>query len=193
MSFYFRNFPFVSYDINGNGIFQTVQNPLVRFKIIDILTNANFLYQQYILQDESASEIALSVYQDETLDWVIYITNNIIDPKYDWPLTYRDFINFITKKYGSVENASRETTTDNIHHYEWIIQQQQILFDGTKIPERRLIVDKTKYDSLVDSERHIVRNFEYEQRLNDDKRIIKIMKEDYLQQFLSEVKSALSS
>lgn len=193
MSFYFRNFPFVSYDIDGDGISQVVQNPLVRFKIVEKLKNSKFLYQEYIIEEESASEISFKFYGNETLDWVIYVTNNIIDPKYDWPLGYRDFNNFIIKKYGSVENASRETTTDNIHHYEWIVQQQQVLFDGTKIPERRLIIDKAKYDTLPVSERDIVRNFEYEQRLNDDKRNIKLLREEFLQQFLAEVRSALSS
>jgi len=193
MSFYFRNFPFVSYDIDGDGISQVVQNPLVRFKIVEKLKNSKFLYQEYIIEEESASEISFKFYGNETLDWVIYVTNNIIDPKYDWPLGYRDFNNFIIKKYGSVENASRETTTDNIHHYEWIVQQQQVLFDGTKIPEKRLIIDKAKYDTLPVSERDIVRNFEYEQRLNDDKRNIKLLREEFLQQFLSEVRSALSS
>lgn len=193
MSFYFRNFPFVSYDIDGDGISQVVQNPLVRFKIVEKLKNSKFLYREYIIEEESASEISFKFYGNETLDWVIYVTNNIIDPKYDWPLGYRDFNNFIIKKYGSVENASRETTTDNIHHYEWIVQQQQVLFDGTKIPERRLIIDKAKYDTLPVSERDIVRNFEYEQRLNDDKRNIKLLREEFLQQFLAEVRSALSS
>jgi hypothetical protein len=191
MSFYFRNFPFVNYQIEDYNINEIVQNPLVRFKILDVLRNVKFLYQEYIIEEESASEIAFKLYQDETLDWIIYIVNNIIDPKYDWPLGYRDFINFIVKKYGSVENASRETTTDNIRHYEWIVQQQQVLFDGTKIPERRLIIDKAKYDTLPVSERDIVRNFEYEQRLNDAKRNIKILRTEYLQQFLSEVKSIL--
>jgi hypothetical protein len=193
MPFYFRNFPFVSYDIDGDGISQVVQNPLVRFKIVEKLQNSKFLYQEYIIEEESASEISFKFYGNETLDWVIYVTNNIIDPKYDWPLGYRDFNNFIIKKYGSVENASRQTTTDNIHHYEWIVQQQQVLFDGTKIPERRLIIDKAKYDTLPVSERDIVRNFEYEQRLNDDKRNIKLLREEFLQQFLAEVRSALSS
>lgn len=191
MSFYFRDFPSVNYQIEDYNINEVVQNPLVRFKILDVLRNVKFLYQEYIIEEESASEIAFKLYQDETLDWVIYITNNIIDPKYDWPLGYRDFINFIVKKYGSVENASRETTTDNIRHYEWIVQQQQVLFDGTKIPERRLIIDKAKYDTLPVSERDIVRNFEYEQRLNDAKRNIKVLRTEYLQQFLSEVKNIL--
>lgn len=191
MSFYFRDFPSVNYRIEDYNINEVVQNPLVRFKILDVLRNVKFLYQEYIIEEESASEIAFKLYQDETLDWVIYITNNIIDPKYDWPLGYRDFINFIVKKYGSVENASRETTTDNIRHYEWIVQQQQVLFDGTKIPERRLIIDKAKYDTLPVNERDIVRNFEYEQRLNDAKRNIKVLRTEYLQQFLSEVKNIL--
>jgi hypothetical protein len=191
MSFYFRNFPFTNYQIKDYNINEVVQNPLVRFKIVDVLRNVKFLYQEYIIEEESASEIAFNLYGDETLDWIIYITNNIIDPKYDWPLDYTAFNNFLIKKYGSVENASRETTTENIHHYEWIVQQQQVLFDGTKIPERRLIIDKTKYDSLIASERDIVRNFEYEQRLNDNKRNIKLLREEYLQQFLSEVRNVL--
>lgn len=191
MSFYFRNFPFVFYDIKGDKNFQRVQNPLVRFKILDILLSSKFLYNEYIIQEESASEIAYKFYEDETLDWVIYIPNYIMDLKYDWPLGYDQFSNFITKKYGSVENALRETTDDNIHHYEWIVQKHQVLFDGTILPERRLIIDKTKYDSLPAEERHIVRNYEYETRLNDDKRNIKILKVEYLQQFLSEVKSVL--
>ena len=191
MSFYFRNFPFTNYQIKDYNINEVVQNPLVRFKIVDVLRNVKFLYQEYVVKEESASEIAFKTYEDETLDWIIYITNNIIDPKYDWPLGYKEFNNFVIKKYGSVENASRETTTENIHHYEWIVQQQQVLFDGTRIPEKRLIIDKTKYDSLIASERDIVRNFEYEQRLNDDKRNIKILRIEYLQQFLSEVRSVL--
>lgn len=192
MSFYFRNFPFTNYQIEDYNINEIVQNPLARFKIVDVLRNVKFLYQEYIIEEgQSASEIAYSFYDDETLDWVIYITNNIIDPKYDWPLDYTSFNNFLTKKYGSVENALRETTTENIHHYEWIVQQQQVLFDGTKIPERRLTVDKTKYDTLIASERDIVRNFEYEQRLNDGKRNIKLLRVEYLQQFLSEVRNVL--
>ena len=191
MSFYFRNFPFTNYQIKDYNINEVVQNPLVRFKIVDVLRNVKFLYQEYVVKEESASEIAFKTYEDETLDWIIYITNNIIDPKYDWPLGYKEFNNCVIKKYRSVENASRETTTENIHHYEWIVQQQQVLFDGTRIPEKRLIIDKTKYDSLIASERDIVRNFEYEQRLNDDKRNIKILRVEYLQQFLSEVRSVL--
>ncbi len=192
MSFYFRNFPFTNYQIEDYNINEIVQNPLARFKIVDVLRNVKFLYQEYIIEEgQSASEIAFKIYEDETLDWIIYITNNIIDPKYDWPLDYTSFNNFLTKKYGSVENALRETTTENIHHYEWIVQQQQVLFDGTKIPERRLIIDETKYDTLTASERDIVRNFEYEQRLNDGKRNIKLLRVEYLQQFLSEVRNVL--
>ena len=193
MSFYFKHFPFVEYDIFGDNNLQLVQNPLIRFKIKDTLDKfywAGFL--EYVVQgEETASEIAYRIYGDETLDWVIYITNGIIDIKYDWPLGYNQFNNYIAAKYGSVENASNTQVTDNIHHYEWIIQQRQTLFDGTFLPEKVLVVDETKYLSLIDNERRIVRNHEYELKLNEEKRNIKILKEEYLQQFLSEIKSVL--
>tara|TARA_B110000211_G_C14058285_1_gene544374 strand:- start:1089 stop:1673 length:585 start_codon:yes stop_codon:yes gene_type:complete len=193
MSFYFKHFPFVKYDISGDNTLQLVQNPLIRFKIKDTIDKfawAGFL--EYVIQEEeTASEIAYRIYEDETLDWVIYITNNIIDIKYDWPLGYNQLNNYIIAKYGSVENASDTTTTDNIHHYEWIIQQRQTRFDGTVLPEKVLIVDEAKYLSLIASERRIVRNHEYELNLNEEKRNIKLLKEEYVLQFLSEIKSVL--
>jgi len=193
MAFYFSRFPLVDYDIEKDNTFIQIQNPLVRFKILDILKGKRFLYLDYIIEeDESASEIAFNYYADETLDWVIYIVNDIIDPKYDWPLSYNRFNSYIINKYGSVENAIKETTTENIHHYEWIIQAQTTLFDGSILPEKVVIVDETKYDTLTASERRIVRNYEYEDKLNNDKRRIKMLKPNYLIQFLAEVRSVLA-
>ena len=196
MAFYFRNFPFVFYDVKKDDNIALVQNPLVRFKLKDILKQRNYIYLDYIVEEgENASVVAEKFYDDETLDWVIYIVNDIIDPKYDWPLHYNEFNNFIIQKYGSVEAASRLTSADNIHHYEYIVRERTRLFDDTVLPEKSIRIDKTRYDELVGeglfSSLRIVRNYDYEEELNNQKREIKVLKDDYLPRFVSEVKSVL--
>mgnify|MGYP003632662575 CR=1 FL=1 len=185
MTFFFKNHPLVSYDIRGNGVPRTIQNPLVRFKLLDVLKNRTALYYTHDIQEGQSLEfIADRYYGDSTLDWVIYIVNDIIDPQYDLPLDYQQFNAFVKGKYGKVETA-----INTIHHYEHIYQKQSVLFDGTIVPEKVIIIDATSYASLPVTDRREVSSFTYEEKLNDSKRTIKILGTDYLGQFLSEAES----
>lgn len=56
------------------------------------------------LGDQTRSDIAAwKIYNDPTLDWMLYLSNNILDPYYEWHLSDDDFIAFIKTKYGSIE------------------------------------------------------------------------------------------
>ena len=73
-----------------------------------------------------------------------------------------------------------------MHHYEHIIQTQSVLFDGTIVPEKVIVVDETTYNTLTATERREVSNYTYEERLNESKRSIKVLHVDFLTQFLDE-------
>ena len=185
MAFFFKNNPQVSYDLQKNGIPRTVQNPLVRFKLQEILKNRTAIYYTHdITEGQSVEFIADRYYGDSTLDWVIYITNDIIDPQYDLPLDYQEFVAFVRSKYGSTESA-----LNTVHHYEHIIQTQSVLFDGTIVPEKTITVDLTTYNSLVATDRREVSNFTYEEKLNDSKRTIKVLHADYVVDLINEAES----
>jgi len=64
-----------------------------------------------------------------------------------------------------------------------------VLFDGTIVPEKVIVVDETTYNTLTATERREVSNYTYEERLNESKRTIKILEKEYLNQFLDEAKS----
>ena len=182
MAFFFENHPLISYDVQKNGIPRTVQNPLVRFKLQNILKSRTALYYTHDIEEgQSVEFIADRYYGDSTLDWVIYIVNDIIDPQYDLPLDYQQFVAFVKSKYGSTESA-----LNTLHHYEHIIQTQSVLYDGTIVPEKVIIVDETTYNGLVATEKREITNYTYEERLNESKRTIKILHSDYLDQFLAE-------
>ena len=72
------------------------------------------LFYPFEIQDGLRADVlAHSYYEDSYYDWLIYITNGIIDPYYDWNLSETDFQSFIAKKYGSTELALKK-----VHHYE---------------------------------------------------------------------------
>jgi hypothetical protein len=185
MPFFFNKHPSISYDLLKNSRPKTIQNPLVRYRLQEVLKNKAALYYTHDLKEgQSVQYIAQRYYGDSTLDWVIYVVNNIIDPQYDLPLGYQDFINYVKGKYGSVESA-----LNGVHHYEQILQSQSVRFDGTILPEKYITIDATTYAGLSATEKREVSNFTYEERLNESKRTIKILHKDYLTQFLAEAES----
>ena len=83
-------------------------------------------------------------------------------------------------KYGSLE-AAKQT-----HHlYEKVLRQQSVLFDGTIIPEKRLVVDKETYDATSPTLRRQVDKYTYELELNEARSQIKILDKRYLPNLLS--------
>ncbi len=184
MSYFFNNYPQIEYDLLKNKQPRTIQNILSRYKLLDILKNKTALYHKHdIEEDQSAQLIADKYYGDITLDWVIYITNDILDPLYDWPLGYYNFLNYIKSKYDTVESAMNTT-----HHYEWIYQTQSVLYDDTVVPEKIIKVDATTYAGLPVTDKRTVSNYTYEERENEKKRSIKVLDKIYLGLFLDEAK-----
>lgn len=183
MSFFFRPFPTTKYDLKKNGNTEVVTNIMLRFKIQEYLKSKAVVYYDYSIKDSDRPDtIAFKYYDDATLDWVILLTNNIIDPQYGWPLTYRDLTGFIKKKYGSLEQAQ-----STIHHYEYLAGEKQVLFDNTVVPAETYIIDKSTYDTLDPTERRAVSNFTYEFEENEKKREIKILDKRYITGIINNV------
>ena len=186
--FFFRYFPYTNYDIKRNGNNQIVVNMLSRFKIVDILKSRSAIYYQYsVKEDETASAIANKYYKDPSLDWLIYLTNQIQDPLSEWPMSYTDFIEFIKSKYGSVAAAQ-----SSIRQYEWIKRVQTVTVDGTVIPEEILVVDLPKYNTIDPTERQIIYEYDYQVRENDRRRNIKLLDKKYLSAVTNQLRRVFS-
>ncbi len=189
MAYYFRPFELIDYDIKKNGKTSLLTNVMARFKIVESFQRQEAVYYDYSVKDgERADTIAFKYYNDVTLDWVIYLTNNLTDPEFDWPLSSDALNRFIIKKYGSVSTAMSQT-----HHYEQLITSHEVLFDGTVIPERYEQIDLTQYNTLATSDKRIVTSYEYEQRENEGKRDIKLLSVDYLPDLLTQVKTIFNT
>lgn len=207
-------FPKIQYDINnvgfGAGSHETVVDIFFRFGVVKDVINNISSYTVYELDDSDTPEIlAEKTYGDAGAGWIILYSNKIIDPQFGWPLSYDAFSKMIVDKYGSTTNA--QTTT---HHYEKIITRTNQFFGTTEIT--RFIIDNEKltdnalsvpydyYDGLAGSsstydidgktviekvEGLAVSNYDYELKLNDDKRTIKVIKAEYYDFIMREFKN----
>lgn len=90
-----------------NGV--PVRNILTRIDFSDIVKKTGGVYHPYIVEDgERPDVIAYNYYGDSRYSWLVYMSNNIMDPYYDWPMSQNEFDRFITKKYGSRELATQK-------------------------------------------------------------------------------------
>lgn len=99
---YFENFPVLYYTVDDNRTGQIVQDIFRRVAISEELVNTTVLYELYEVQDGDTPEIlADRFYDDPGLFWVILITNNILDPRFGWPMDQYRLEKYVERKYPS--------------------------------------------------------------------------------------------
>lgn len=60
-------------------------------------------------EGERATNLAFNYYDELDSVWMVYFSNDVIDPYYDLAISDSDFNKFITTKYGSIANAQMRT------------------------------------------------------------------------------------
>jgi hypothetical protein len=166
---YFSYFPKGYYDLKNDGNLKLVTDLMRRVKIRSKILDEVSLYDLYDVQDgDSPETIAFKHFGDSKLHWVILLTNNISDRYYDWPLSTNEFENYLIEKY---------TNPDGIHHYEIAQSSGPITSsDNSHLIE---VYSTTPGASSVS-------NREYEERIQNVKRQIKLLNTAYLNIFIEE-------
>ena len=161
----------------------TVKNFFKRgFLREDIFQNLTFFTKYQIQGSDRPDNVASQVYNDSTLDWLVLISNNIVNIQNEWPISNIDFDELMLEKYGSYD-----TLFNGIHHYETIevkdARDVKILNAGLKVESDYSI---TFFDERADQMKTVtptipVTNYQYEQKVNEDKRNIYLLQPRYLQ------------
>ena len=184
---YFNNLPEFEY-VNrtqrgrSEGDYSVVKNFFKRGKLREDIFQDLTFFTKYIVQgDDRPDTVASKVYDDPTLDWVVPMATNIINVQSEWPMSQADFHAYITNKYDE------ETLYSGIHHYESrevkTTDNSIIIPAGQKVGVAQSV---SYYDDALGQ--HVratdvalpVTNYTYEERLNNDKRNIFVLKASYL-------------
>ena len=192
MSNYFKNIPNVLYDINGTepNQFRAVTNIMsrVRFKP-SVIENITDYYPYKVLEGERPDIVSYKKYGTVAYSYLILLINDIVDPLFDWPLPSRQFENYIIEQYGSVANAQ----STNKYYYQIVRAEVAKTGVSERVPEYKIIVDQTTYNSLDASVRSAQNVYDWETEQNDNKREIKIINPDFIQDIDYEVKKTLAT
>ena len=204
MSNYFKRIPNIDYVSrlpNAKiGEYMPVKNLFKRGKLREDIFQDLAVFTKYkVAGNDRPDNVADDFYNDPNLDWLVLVSNNIINIQSEWPMSQKSFDNYLFNKYtqsGDSDTDTHDRIYNGVHHYETNQIKNstgvEILAEGlTASPEYTL----TYYDWLVggyvtlskaDDEAYNtslltpVTNYEYETKIEDKKRNIFLLKPLYV-------------
>ena len=208
---YFRELPNISYPSllsSQNKVESriTVKNLFKRSRLRTDLDQAITAFNYYDVKEGIRPDmIAQELYDNSELDWVVLTSNNITNIRNEWPLSHNDLQEYMLEKYGSEANIAK------VHHHETIEIIDQ--YNRLVMPESLEVDSDFSFNfvgSVVSSSGSLIKldlggislakinpvraitNYQYEAKINDEKRRIRVLKSEYLSAFISEHREIMS-
>tara|TARA_B100000579_G_scaffold71991_1_gene55054 strand:- start:873 stop:1763 length:891 start_codon:yes stop_codon:yes gene_type:complete len=172
-----------SYRVNNVDPFKIAKNIFRRIKIREELDDIILGFTQYTVKNnQRPDQVALDVYGDMDLDWVILLTNNIINLYDEWPMSEDELERYIDSEY--------EEEADSVHH--WVTQKITDAKGRTLVKADRTVPENWTYtrpDGTAIPKEDLVRPisvYDYESTKNDYKRNIYLLRKEYINGFVEE-------
>jgi len=156
----------------------------------DIYGNVTAFSKYLVLDGERPDTVARKLYEDENLDWVILLSNNIINVQDEWPMGQYDFQRYLDNKY------TRDKLGE-IHHYE---TNEIRNLNGILLLQEGLVVDAdytfrySENDGTIKTVNSVksISNIKYEIDKNDAKRSINTLRKKYLGIIIDDMKEIMT-
>jgi hypothetical protein len=197
---YFSKFPKIRYF----GVVAT--NATLRAAFTQRLKQLKSVYYPYVIDNgETADSIAAKYYGDPALDWLVYMTNDIVDPYTQWPKNQVQFESYIIKKYGSLQAAQ-----STIAYYKKYPEVTYISTDGktySTVPPAQsglytrvetytdIRITPDTYAQLIGGDVSLffpVYVYDDEVQQNEQKRFITLIDDSFADQINSELRDVLN-
>ena len=194
---YFNYVPDFNYvDRNPNaklGDQVKVKNLFRRIKLREDIFQDTTVFEKYQIRgDDRPDNVAYQFYGKSDYDWLVLVSNNILNIQTEWPMPQNTFDAFLLNKYGTYDKMN------DVHHYE---TREVKNTQGVVIVPAGQIVDKgysyTYYEefqqAFVDTGDITVEvtNYDYETRIEEAKRNIFLLKRRYLPVILDDIEKEM--
>jgi hypothetical protein len=220
MASFFNFYPKTFYTSGANNVtsLDTVTNIIARFGFEAELKENSSAFYPYQIKDSDTPEIIASKYYDNPeRHWMVLLFNDIIDPQYDWPLPHSTFIQYVSNKYAANGAADSPAMTglawaqSRAHpqsFYKIITRTQQSSSINSRVLTETIQIDEATFTALpvttatytLNSGTKITENitknvkthYEYEEDLNEAKRNIRLLKNDFASAVDKEFRKVIS-
>ena len=189
---YFRELPNLRYpsflpNKSSSLDFVEVKNLFRRAKMRDDLQNNFTIFNKYeIPMGARPDTVAEDLYGRAQFDWVILTVAGIINVRNEWPLNPRDLYDYSLDKYGDALNSTRyfETTEVKDSNGRLVLPKGKVVDSNFTIPKPG--TPNATLNPVVG-----VSNYDYETIQNDKKSRIFVLREEYLQEFLNDMREIM--
>ncbi len=191
---YFEELPNISYPslLRGRNKIEdrvVVKNIFKRSKLRTDVNQAITAFNYYTIKEGMRPDmIAQELYGDPELDWVVLTSNNITNIRDQWPLSHNDLHEYMLEKYGSEANIAKVEiyeTREILDEYKRVVMPAGLRVDKDFSFEY-LNFSKQVVKVLSSEVVAGISNYQYEVKLNDEKRRIRVLKSEYLTAFITE-------
>ena len=191
---YFEELPNISYPslLRGRNKIEdrvVVKNIFKRSKLRTDVNQAITAFNYYTIKEGMRPDmIAQELYGDPELDWVVLTSNNITNIRDQWPLNHNDLHEYMLEKYGSEANIAKVEiyeTREILDEYKRVVMPAGLRVDKDFSFEY-LNFSKQVVKVLSSEVVAGISNYQYEVKLNDEKRRIRVLKSEYLTAFITE-------
>lgn len=143
---YFNFLPAIKYDQKpisypfSESDYVVAKNFFRRYKISDTAFSQSVYFNKYALQDgQRLDQIAEAVYNNPNYDWIIVLTNNMVNTQFDLPMSESELRKHIESQY--------DNPYYDYHHYEIISDAEQEEKFGKVLMPGGTVVDETFYNN----------------------------------------------
>ena len=190
---YFRELPNLLYpsflpDKTSSLDFVEVKNVFRRAKLRDDLQNNFTVFEKYeIPMGLRPDTVAEELYGSDELDWVVLTVAGIINIRNEWPLSDRDVYDYSLEKYGESLNSVKFFETTEVKD-----SNGRLILPKGKVVDSNFTIPKPGEPTVTLNPVTGISNYEYEVRLNEEKRNIFVLREEYLQEFLNDMRQMMT-
>jgi len=165
-----------------------VKNIFRRVKLRDDLQNYFTVFNKYeIPMGARPDNVAEDLYGNAQFDWVVLIIAGILNVRNEWPLSNHDLYNYCLDKYDDSLNSVRFFETKEVKN-----ANGKLILPKGKVVDSDFTIPNPSNPSATLNPVVGISNFIYETRINEEKRKIFVLKEEYLQQFLSDMRQIMT-
>ena len=190
---YFRELPNVEYqsflsDAKSSDNYILVKNLFRRVKLRDDVQNVLTIFNKYEIPDGSRPDlVARELYGSEEYDWLVIVSAGITNIRNEWPLSDNTLYDFALEVYGNQLN--------DVHHYETTEVRDatgRLILPAGKVVDSDYTIADPNNKLLTLNPVIGIGNYEYEVRENNKKRSIYLLKPEYLQQAVNDIKKQMT-
>ena len=186
---YFSLVPNIEYDEKpisypfSESDFVTAKNFFRRYQINpDIFSQAVFFPQYTIKDGERPDTVAKKAYGNPFYDWVILLTNNMVNAQYDWPMSNNELSNLLESEYSNPYGEVHHYETYKIGQYPEGMHVDETFYNST----HKLNIDGNIEVKNGNEISRAVTTAEWVYQENEKYRQIYLLKPAYFQQFVDD-------